>query len=96
MPDTMPDSKNHVEIPVEIPLDSLSADTLSNILDSFIWREGTDYGAQDASHETKIKQLLAQLKKGDLKLIFDATSESVTLMTKNQWNRLSAITKKTD
>ena len=92
----MPEIKNPVEIPVEIPLDSLNADTLTHVLDSFIWREGTDYGAHDASHETKIKQLLSQLKKGDLKLIFDATSESVTLISKNQGNQLSATVKRTE
>lgn len=74
--------------PIEVPPESLSAEILEAVLESFILREGTDYGAQEISLATKIEQLRRQLSRGEIKVVFDPRTESVTLMTKREWNRL--------
>ena len=71
--------------PVEIPFASLSADAQLGVLNDFIEREGTDYGAFEASLEKKHSDLVRQLEKGDVKLVFDPATESVTLMTAREW-----------
>jgi len=76
--------------PVEIPFESLSEDALVGVLNEFIEREGTDYGAVEASLERKQQDLVRQLKKGDIKLIFDSATESVTLMTAKQFKDMCA------
>lgn len=71
------------EQPVEIPMDALDADVLRSIVREFILREGTDYGAVEIGLDTKIQQVLRQLEKGDVKIFFDASTESVSLTNKN-------------
>jgi uncharacterized protein YheU (UPF0270 family) len=78
----MSESDRQEELPpVEIPIDKISPEALDNIVREFILREGTDYGAVEISLETKLKQVHAQIKKGDVKIIFDPNTESVTLRT---------------
>jgi len=40
-----------------IPSDKLSTEALKGVIDEFISRDGTDYGAMEASPETKFKQV---------------------------------------
>lgn len=77
--------------PVVITPDMLSAETLQNLVDSFILREGTDYGLQERSLESKREQLLKQISKGDIHIVFDQSSESVTILTKQQLRKLQGL-----
>ena len=77
--------------PIEIPLDTLSPDALAGVIDNFIQREGTDYGAHETEYETKVKHVRRQLEKGDVKIVFDPESESVTLLTKRDWQKLRPV-----
>lgn len=76
--------------PVEVPIEILSPDALKGIINEFIFREGTDYGVQEISHEKKIEQIRRQLSRNEIKIVFDPASESVTLMTLQGWLRLSS------
>jgi uncharacterized protein YheU (UPF0270 family) len=67
------------EQPVVIPYESLSGDALNGILDDFILREGTDYGAVEYSLEEKREQVKELLKKGKAGIFFEAESETCTL-----------------
>lgn len=64
---------------IEVPVASLSAETLNAVIESFILREGTDYGSVEVSLETKIRQVRTQIEKRDVILVFDIESETVTL-----------------
>jgi hypothetical protein len=76
--------------PVEIPMEALNSETLRAVIESFILREGTDYGWQEADHDTKIEQIKRQLQNGKIKIAFDPASESVTILTANEWKKLVA------
>jgi uncharacterized protein YheU (UPF0270 family) len=76
--------------PVEIPFGSLSGEAQEGVLNDFIYREGTDYGAVEASLERKQQDLLRQIERGDIKLVFDPSTESVTLMTAREWKKISS------
>ncbi|MCC6138529.1 MAG: YheU family protein [Bdellovibrionaceae bacterium] len=78
--------------PVEVPLEALPSDTLDSLIESFILREGTDYGSVEASLETKKSQIFKQLKKGDIKITFDPNTETVSFMTLRDWQKLQAAT----
>jgi uncharacterized protein YheU (UPF0270 family) len=75
-----PDAEGESE-PVEVPHTMLSAETLRSVADSFVLREGTDYGAEEYTHEDKVAQVLAALERGEAKLLFDPVTESVALHT---------------
>lgn len=66
--------------PVEVPIEALSPDALRGVVEAFVLREGTDYGAQEFTHEQKVDQLLAALARGEARILFDPATESVTLL----------------
>ncbi len=75
--------------PIEIPISALSQDALKNLIDSFILREGTDYGAHELELQTKVIKVLQQLETGRIKIAYDPNTESVTILTKNEWDKYS-------
>ncbi|MBC7370098.1 MAG: YheU family protein [Bdellovibrionaceae bacterium] len=75
--------------PVEVPREVISDDAFQSIIESFILREGTDYGADEVSLSAKIHQIEKQLIKGDVKIVFDPNSESVSIITQREWTKLS-------
>jgi uncharacterized protein len=66
--------------PVRVPPDDLEPDTLRAVVESFVLREGTDYGAHEASLEAKVAQVLAQLRRGEAHITFDPATESVNIV----------------
>lgn len=78
--------------PVEVPAEAISAEALDSLIESFILREGTDYGRVEISLDAKKEQLHKQLKKGDIKITFDPNTETVSLMTLNEWKKLQSKT----
>lgn len=65
---------------IKIPHKQLSEETLSAVIESFVLREGTDYGEREVSLDTKVEQVRRQLEKGDAYLVFDQESESVSIV----------------
>jgi uncharacterized protein len=70
---------------VIIPVEQINTDTLDNLVETFITREGTDYGANEVSLEEKVRQIKKQLRMGDIVVVFDAASESANIMSKLQY-----------
>jgi uncharacterized protein len=65
--------------PVEVPYGELSAELLHAVIESFVLREGTDYGEKEFTLEEKVRRVMGQLKRGEAKIVFDPESESVTI-----------------
>jgi uncharacterized protein YheU (UPF0270 family) len=74
--------ENKEEKPIEVPYDKIPHEVLVSVVESFVLREGTDYGSNEVSLEAKINQVLKQIKKGDVKIFFDASTESLTLLSR--------------
>jgi uncharacterized protein YheU (UPF0270 family) len=64
---------------VEIPPASLSAEALRAVIESFVLREGTDYGAHEVSLEDKVAQIMRQLERGEAHIVFDPSTRSVNI-----------------
>ena len=64
---------------MDIPWQQLQPDTLQALIEEFVSRDGTDYGAREVDHESKIKQVHQLLKSGKIKLVFDPETESCDL-----------------
>lgn len=73
--------------PIEVPANSLNEELLHALIESFVLREGTDYGSYEVSLEKKIEDVQKQLSKGKLKIAFDPNTETVTILTADQWKR---------
>lgn len=74
--------------PIEIPLEAVSEEALAGIIDSFILREGTDYGAEEALMSTKVKQIRRQLTQREAKIVFDPNTDSVTILPTREFEKL--------
>ncbi len=73
--------------PVAVPHTELSADALRGVIESFVLREGTDYGELDVSHEAKVQQVMRQLERGEVRIMFDPVDSSVTIVVVNRTDR---------
>jgi uncharacterized protein len=71
--------ENEAPEPIEVPHTELSAELLQAVIESFVLREGTDYGEREFSLEDKVARVVAQLKRGEAKIIFDPETDSVTI-----------------
>ncbi|WP_019530338.1 YheU family protein [Dasania marina] len=67
---------------VEVPYQQLSEHALQGLIEEFINREGTDYGAQEYSLEGKVAQVHQALQVGRAVIVFDPVLESCTLLSK--------------
>ncbi len=70
-----------------IPLEQLNENTLLAIIEDFILREGTDYGAVDVSKKDKIAQVKLQLKQGSAVLVYSELHESVNILPCEQFEQ---------
>ncbi len=63
-----------------IPTDKLSDEALQGVIEEYISRGGTDYGAVEASPETSFKQVKYKLEKGMVVLVFDDEAETTNIL----------------
>ena len=63
-----------------IPHTMLEAPTLRNLIESFVTREGTDYGEREYSLDAKIDQVLRLLQSGEAQVVYDEESESCSVI----------------
>jgi len=67
-----------------IPHQMLSPDALRGVIEAFVTREGTDYGAQDVPLATKVLQEQQQHRAGTAVIVYDEETESCTIQPTNQ------------
>lgn len=72
----LPDSPT----PVVVPAGELSAAALRRLVESFVLREGTEYGERDVALEDKVAQVMRQLERGEAEIVFDPASESIDIV----------------
>jgi uncharacterized protein YheU (UPF0270 family) len=65
--------------PVTVPHAELSAAVLRALVESFVLREGTDYGERELSLDEKVARVIRQLERGDVHIVFDPETESVDI-----------------
>ena len=66
--------------PIRVAPSDLEPDTLRAVIESFVLREGTDYGVHVTSLEDKVAQVLMQLRRGEAQITFDPATESINVV----------------
>lgn len=66
--------------PIVVPHTELAAELLRAVVESYVLREGTDYGEKEFSLEQKVAHVLGQLERGDAQIMFDPESASVSII----------------
>ena len=70
---------------MSIPWQDLAPETLDNLIESFVLREGTDYGEQELSLEQKVADVRRQLQSGEVLVVWSELHETVNIMPRNQF-----------
>jgi uncharacterized protein YheU (UPF0270 family) len=64
---------------VVVPPSQLAPETLQALIESFVLREGTEYGAHDVPLATKVAQVLRQLQRREAQIVFDPATETIDI-----------------
>ena len=64
---------------IEVPHSALSPEALRGIIEEFVTRAGTDYGAREKAIEEKIADVQRQLERGEAIIVFDADSATTNV-----------------
>ncbi|HEY9034625.1 MAG TPA: YheU family protein [Pseudomonadales bacterium] len=64
-----------------IPPEQLQPETLEAVLEEFVSREGTEYGAEEVPLARKVAQVKRQLADGRAFLCFDEESQSCNILS---------------
>ena len=75
---------------VEIEPEQLTPEALRGLAEEFVTREGTDYGTGQAAGpksgpgewtlDEKVEQVLAQIERGEARIVFDPETETVGIV----------------
>ena len=67
---------------MKIPYQQIPAPTLRKLIESFVMREGTDYGHNNYQLDKKVDQVMNQLKRGVAIITFNPEDESFNIVAK--------------
>ena len=68
---------------VVVPYTELADDTLRAVIEAFVLREGTEYGAREFDLEEKVAHVRSQLERGIARIIYDPESDSIDIVPAN-------------
>ncbi|HKI73383.1 MAG TPA: YheU family protein [Pseudomonadales bacterium] len=64
---------------MEIPWEKLSNEALASLIEEFVTREGTEYGAAEIPLDRKVEQVRGQLRGGVAYISFDPRTETASI-----------------
>lgn len=66
-----------------IPYQQLSPDTLQNLIEEFVTRDGTDYGDIEVGLEARVEQVRARLRSGEAVILFSQSTGQCNIVPSN-------------
>ncbi|MBR9868179.1 MAG: YheU family protein [Oceanospirillales bacterium] len=66
-----------------IPWEELQADTLTSLITEFVTRDGTDYGLNETTTDTRIEQVKAKLRQGEAVVLFSQSTGQCNIVARN-------------
>ena len=67
-----------------VPWQDIAAETLRNLLEEFVTRDGTDYGEQEVTLTEKVRRVENLLGQGKAVVWFDPETETITILMREQ------------
>jgi len=68
---------------VQVPANAVSREGLAGLVREFVTRDGTDYGDVECTLEKKENDVMRQLARGDVVIVFDSESETFNIVSKD-------------
>jgi uncharacterized protein len=66
-----------------IPHTDIAPDTLNALIEEFVTRDGTDYGDIEASMATKVQQVINQLERKEVFIVYSEEYETCNIKPKD-------------
>lgn len=67
---------------VEVPYAQLPPDALRRLVEEFVTRDGTDYGAVERTLAEKVALLMRQLEGGEAAIVVDPETETIDIVAR--------------
>jgi uncharacterized protein YheU (UPF0270 family) len=67
---------------IEVPHAELAPELLRRLIEEFVTRDGTDYGAVERTLGEKVAVVMQQLESGEVAIVVEAESETVDIVTR--------------
>ena len=77
---------------MQIPIEALSGQALDGLLEEFVTRDGTDYGAEERTLDDKKSAVRCQLHRGEIMIVFDPDTQTANIILKDEL-RLRPLTR---
>lgn len=68
---------------IQVPYQNINPQTLEQLIEDVVTRDGTDYGAEEMSLADKKNQVIFHLQKGLAVVVFDNTTQTVAIVNKD-------------
>ncbi len=78
------DARGAVVTFAKIPVEALSPQALDGLIEEFVTRDGTDYGAEERTLDDKKDAVRRQLDSGDVAIVFDPETQTSNIILKNE------------
>lgn len=65
---------------VEVPYQQIDPETLRRMMQEFVSRDGADWGDAGCTLEDKVAQVLLQLERKQVKIVFDLRSQTANIV----------------
>ena len=65
---------------IDVPYERLDPETLRNVIQEFVTRDGADWGEAGCTLEDKVGQVMQQLRSRKVKIVFDLNSETTNIV----------------
>jgi len=71
---------NQQEQGIEVPYERLDPETLRNVIQEFVTRDGADWGEVGGALEDKVAQVMQQLRNRKVKVVFELKSQTANIV----------------
>ena len=68
------------EAGIEIPFARIDPETLQRMIEEFVTRDGADWAESGCALEDKVRQVLRQLRDGQVRVVYDQRTQTANLV----------------
>jgi uncharacterized protein YheU (UPF0270 family) len=65
---------------IDVPFAALEPDTLRRLIEEFVTRDTTDYGERERTLESKVADVMLQLRRGEVRIVVDRETNTVNIV----------------
>ena len=65
---------------IDVPYERLDPETLRNVIEEFVTRDGADWGEVGGTLEEKVSQVMQQLRSRKIKIVFELNSQTANIV----------------